>query len=446
MSIGAVTLQCPSCGGVFLTLQQSGVVEICPHCAVSSARSNYFQTNVVVGAAAKTELPSKREAVTPVLPDVFFPHTPAKSGHYVDKAPAPSPPVALPMPAPAAVEARAVAAPPTSPPTTDDTSSKPVPDPSPLANASVQPFGIDPPLTSVGPRARKPGLGVVCFLMLSCLSGAVIWMATRKPDAAVVSRTESLPPPTAWQKPVVPQPEVAPKTEAKPKDEIVLRARADDVHMANLAESMAKGLDAATTTDERLRFIDQPENYRADVERFFASKGGKLDLVRIEPSVGMIIVLPSGDEEKLFKLTTKKCPDGAIIRTILKDDKAVLHWPLFEQSHDYLFDRYKKETGGTDTPSVWFTVICRLTQAFDLKGPSKDNWICLEAQGSLAAGGTGQVYVAKDTPAGRLLTAKMTWGRVYLTDLLIGNMELDGQKVHVVLDCAGTQPAGRPVR
>lgn len=438
MSAGAVTLQCSSCGGVFLTLQQGGILEICPHCAVSALRESYHPTDAAVGARARTELPTKRETISPVLPDVFFPQTPTKSGHHVDdQTPAP------PAPAVFAESAPVVTDPPVAPPVSSPQSEVRAEVP---AAGSARPFGIDPPLKSAGLPGRKNLLGVISFLMLSCLAGAVVWLATKKQDSIVVPQTEPVPPPKAVQKPAVQVAVTPPKPDAQTQEEIVLRARADDVHMANLVDAMVKGLDAAKTTDERLPFVDQPENHRAEVERFFASNGGRLDLVRIEPSVGSIIILPSGDEEKLFKLTTKKCPDGAIIRIMLKNDKATLHWPVFEQSHDYLFDRFQKEGGGPHAPSAWFTVVCRLTQSFDLKGPTKENWICLEAQGSLAPGGTGLVYVAKDTPAGRLLTAKMAWGRVYLTDLLVGKMDIDGQRVLVVLDCAGTQPAGRTVR
>lgn len=438
MSAGAVTLQCPSCGGVFLTLQQSGVLEICPHCAVSATRASYHQTTAEIGPHARTALPTRREVLEPVLPDVFFPQTPTKSGrHMDDQTPVP------PEPAVSAEATPVEAAPPTAPPVSSPQREV---RPETLANGSARPFGIDPPLKSAGPQSRKNRLGVISFLILSCLAGAVIWMATKKQDAIVVPQEQPVSSEKIGQTPVVPEPVKPPKVDPPTQEEMVLRARANDVHMANLADEMVKGLDAAKTTDERLQYVDQPENHRAEVERFFASNGGKLDLVRMEPSVGSITVLPTGDEEKLFKLTTKKCPDGAIIRMIMKNDKAVLHWPAFEQSHDYIFDRFQKEAGGADAPSAWFTVVCRLTQAFDLKGPTKDNWICLEAQGSLAPGGTGQVYVAKDTPAGRLLLAKMAWGKVYLTDLLVKKMELDGQRVLVVLDCAGTQPTGRPVR
>ncbi len=435
MSAGAVTLRCPSCGGVFLTLQQSGVLEICPHCAVSAPRESFRPTSAEMGGQTRTELPTKRVAISPVLPDVFFPQTTIKSGRHMDDlTPAPEP-VPLPDATPEG------AATPVAPSISEESSPAREARPLPQTNGAVRPFGIDPPLNSASAPSRKRGLGVISFLLLSCLAGAGIWLATKKQEAIVVPRTE--PAPTVIE---APKPAPPIKTEIKPKDEVVLRARADDVHLANLAETMIRGLDVAKSMDDRLQYIDEPENHRDDVERFFASTGGKLDMVRIEPSVGTVIVLPSGEEEKLFKLTTKKCPDGAVIRLIVKNDKALLHWPLFEQSHDYQFDHFQKENGANDAPSVWFTVLCRLTQSFELKGQTKDNWLCLEAQGSLAPGGTGQVCVAKDTPAGRLLMGKMAWGKVYLTDLLIGKMEVDGQKVHVVLDCAGTQPAGRKVR
>lgn len=451
MSSGAVTLQCPSCGGVFLTLQQSGVVEICPHCAVSASRDSYIQTNAEVGPHARTELPTKRETVTPVLPDVFFPHTAVESGQHGDgQPPAPEPVVSpghgvVSETPPVSISTKDNEAQPAPPTDQKGNGSQNEVRPDPLGNTSARPIAKNPPLTLSSPPRRKRPLGWHTFLMLSFLVGGGIWLAMKKQDGVVVSPIETHPPAATVQKPVVPVPVAPPKTDAKIPEEIVLRARAEDVHMTNLAEALVKGMAAAKTTDERLQFIDQPENHRADVERFFAGNGGKMEIVRFEPSVGSIIVLPSVIEEKLFKMITKKCPDGAIVRTLLKDNKAVLHWPLFEQSHDYLFDHFQKEGGGPDTPSVWFTVVCRLTESFDLTGPTKNNWLCLEAQGSLAAGGTGHVYVAKDTPAGRLLVNKMEWGKVYLTDLLVGRMEIDGIKALVVLDCAGTQPVGRPV-
>lgn len=444
MSAGAVTLQCPSCGGVFLTLQQSGVLEICPHCAVSATRESYLQTNAEVGPHARTSLPTRREVVSPVLPDVFFPQTPKKSGHHVDdQTPPPAQAPAPPSPAVALETAPVADVPPVTPPVSSPQREV---RPETLANGTARPFGIDPPLKSAGPRHRQRRLGVISFLMLSGLAGAVVWMATKNPDPAMMPQSGPALIENVAQKPAAQDAETPPKVDPPTHEEIVLRAQANDVHMASLADAMVKGLDAAKTTDERLQFIDQPENHRADVERFFAANGGKLDVVRIEPSVGSITVLPSGDEEKLFKLTTKKCPDGAIIRMVVKNDKAVLHWPAFEQSHDYAFDRFQKDVRDPDAPSAWFTVVCRLKQSFDLKGPTKDNWICLEAQGSLSTSGIGQVYVAKDTPAGRLLMPKMAWGKVYLTDLLVKKMDVDGLQLLVVLDCAGTQPAGRPVR
>ena len=62
MSTAAITLQCPNCGGVFLTLQQGGGgMEICPHCAVAAPRGSYRSLQGGVGRPrARTDLPAKR--------------------------------------------------------------------------------------------------------------------------------------------------------------------------------------------------------------------------------------------------------------------------------------------------------------------------------------------------------------------------------------------------
>ncbi|RBP36633.1 hypothetical protein DES53_11672 [Roseimicrobium gellanilyticum] len=66
MSSSAVTLQCPACGGVFLTLQQgTGGAEICPHCSMSAPRARYRSMESQNSPGARTTLPPRRPESAP---------------------------------------------------------------------------------------------------------------------------------------------------------------------------------------------------------------------------------------------------------------------------------------------------------------------------------------------------------------------------------------------
>lgn len=66
MSSSAVTLQCPACGGVFLTLQQgTGGAEICPHCSMSAPRGRYRSIESQSSPGARAMLPPRRPETAP---------------------------------------------------------------------------------------------------------------------------------------------------------------------------------------------------------------------------------------------------------------------------------------------------------------------------------------------------------------------------------------------
>src|SRR5207247_2254001 len=100
------------------------------------------------------------------------------------------------------------------------------------------------------------------------------------------------------------------------------------------------------------------------------------------------------------------------------------------------------EDGGSPK---WFTLLCQRAHPFDLKGDAKNRWVCLDAQGSLSATGTAQVYVNRDSPVGRFFDTKLEWGRVYLLDLLIRKMDVEGRRSLVVIDSTSL-PGRTPLR
>lgn len=287
------------------------------------------------------------------------------------------------------------------------------------------------------------------LLVLGLLIASVTWLAFQGPEPVSIPRSDSPPALPASFKGTVTAPAVAyPPTEpapevkqaipnATPDAVVAMRARAADEHLATLAEKMVRGLENAVTQSDRLQWIDATEREQADIKRFFEARQGRFGSAQLEPSVGKVTLLPSGEEMKLFRLTTATCPEGAILQVREDGSRARMRWGLFEQSHEKTYDRFLAAADNGKGAARWFTLLCQRGHSFELKGATEKQWICLDAQGSLGAGGTGQIYVNKDSAAGRFLEPKTQWGRLYLVDLLIDRMDVEGRRLNVVLDCAG---------
>lgn len=287
------------------------------------------------------------------------------------------------------------------------------------------------------------------LLVLALLIGSVTWLAFHGPEPVSIPRSDPPPaPPVSSQgtvtAPAAVHPPAAPAPEVKqaipnatPDAVVAMRARAADEHLATLAEKMVKGLENAVTHSDRLRWIDATEQEQADIKRFFEARHGRFGSAQLEPSVGKVTLLPSGEEIKLFRLTTATCPEGAILQVREDGGRAKMRWGLFEQSHEKTYDRFLAAADNGKGTAQWFALLCQRGHSFELKGQTETHWICLDAQGSLGAGGTGQIYVNKDSAAGRFLGPKTQWGRLYLVDLLIGRMDIEARRLNVVLDCAG---------
>ena len=213
--------------------------------------------------------------------------------------------------------------------------------------------------------------------------------------------------------------------------------------LTTVAKDLLRALDEAATSDERMKWIAEPDSTRADVERLFGSTGGTLGVSSVEPNPGLVITLPSGEAIKLFRAVTARCASGAVIRLHPRDgQRYVLDWPLFAQTHDYAFDSFVTTADPTVAAAGrWFMVLCKRSRNTPTAGSENDPWLGLDVQGSLSAAGTARALVAKDSPAGRLLGERLDWGRVYLMKMLLVKREVAGKPAFVIVDCDGAPPA-----
>ncbi len=286
--------------------------------------------------------------------------------------------------------------------------------------------------------------------MVTLLIGSVTWLAIQGPQAISVPQSNPSPPPVAPAinkgtasapaptplptEPVLEVKQAIPNT--SPDELTAIRTRAAEQHLSAITGDMLNGLKNAVTTSDRLQWIDATESQQADLKRFFETHHGKFEPVQWELSAGKVMILPSGQETKLFRLTTTTCQEGAILQVREDGGKAKMRWSLFEQSHEKTYDRFLAETN-RNAPARWFTLLCQRAHSFELRGMTKDQWICFEAQGSLGASGTGKIYINKESPVGRFMEPKAQWGRLYLVELLLVKMGIEGHQLNVVLDCAG---------
>ena len=459
MNNGAITLSCPACGSVFLTLQQGGALEICPHCANSAPRSAYSIEQIHTSSRDATIFPQKKriKSVEP-LPDTRPPE-PAPEFVVVAATPPPAPPPSPPERQPA------VFAP--APPITPQVQVEPQPawpglgvpgapsDPQRLAKAqrslvtkSSQPTA-QPETNSVGPseqslEVRPASSGCLGFLMfLSFVALCTIgWFLVNQPSefkaAAPVKPAPQAPAAEVLQ---APKPELQDPHASEPAIEMrrAVPASSDKpaapAFQITHAGAVVEALEKAKTLDERLLLIDSPSRNRESVESFFKQNDNSLRAVRVEGPTNRTDIA-TGATTPLFRLITEKCPVGAMVRLIAKPDgEPALDWPLFIQSHSLSFDKFVKKEDPDAPKTARFTAIMQRSRDFELPEPERSAYDSFLAQGSLSKEGTSRVYVAKNSPAGRLLSTRMTWGETYFVEILLGEVEIASKPVLVVLEC-----------
>lgn len=272
-------------------------------------------------------------------------------------------------------------------------------------------------------------------------------IAAAKPET---SKVETPKPVVAAVKPEAPKPEMAkvepPKPVAvapPPPLEVTRPAQpaltpVSEAMLQEAATKSATALNATTPAASKLAVISEAGRYSAEVEQFFKDHPS-LGASDPEASSGKVVVLPGGEDAKVFRMITRSCPEGALLYFHTNNGKILLDWPLFKQSHDKTYDKFVTNPNNAVAPQ-WFSALCRRTHTTALKGTAKDQWIALDAQGSLATIGAAVVYVDKNSPVGRYLDQKLTWDRIYLVNLRLGKKILEGQSVNVILECEEAKP------
>ncbi len=221
------------------------------------------------------------------------------------------------------------------------------------------------------------------------------------------------------------------------KQEIIpqaIRDRFTALDLGTAAADIVRKLNEATTTDDRLTVIYNPEENRADVERFFTGLGGPWKPLSMEAGV-LITDLTTGQQIPIFKLMTEDFSTGLILRMIPDENKKLLlDWPLASQSHDLTFDHFISNSELPDGSAQWFTLMFKRTHDFALREPHKHSYDCFLMQGSFSASGNALVYVHQDSAIGRLLASRTDWNHTYIARALIAKTSLGTQRVHVLLD------------
>ena len=488
---GAITLECPACGRVFLTLQHGGAMEICPHCANSAPRSAYFAVPVPTGQRDATPLPERRvEPLAPLVPMPYpdpVPEAPvhALPVHHMQPSWQALPPTteSAPVPAPSAsaffqqTPAAPLAfapAPEISPPTAtfvpaSEVMEPPVPEPtwpglgptvtvepvtapalkpmrSPVAKSSAP--TAQPSLNSVGPATeqdrRQPSTANGFMVFLAVIAMAFVsWFLWFQPEQITVpapTKPTAAPSPPASTVPSAPKPappplKVEPSVETRRAVPATVPPAPSPTPQSSNVADLIKNLETATTTDERLKVVADPAQNRESMEAFFNDLGGHLNPVRIEAGP-VVTELTTGKDSPLYRLITAKCSSGAIVRLPSATGSALIDWPFFVQTHSLSFDQFASPNAPAEPKTKRFTLLMQRSRDFELPDPERSVFDSFLAQGSMSSAGTVRIYVAKDSVAGRLLATRMAWGKTYLVEALLGHTEIGGKRALAVLDCS----------
>ncbi len=193
------------------------------------------------------------------------------------------------------------------------------------------------------------------------------------------------------------------------------------------------GLDAASSTEERLRWIAEPDSNVTSLEKLFASRGGRLNIREIEDIPGTIKELPGGADVQLFRVTAPGVKQGALARLVDRDGRKVVDWTLLAQTYDFSFDRFVATNLAVPGKSEWFTTLCTLLPA---AGGDRGQ-LQVKLTGSLAETGYAIAWTPKDSEAGHYIQKEMVPGQTYLMEVRVGTDA--GKRRLLIEDCAGTQ-------
>lgn len=446
----AYSIQCPACGAAFLATQtRTSSITTCPHCAYN-APLQAFQAAGMSSLGDATALPVRRRNPRQQVPQPL---------------PLPQPIQAhQPPPAPAL---------PIFPETQESTSSPP---PTPVQLASI--VSALPPLTPARPTLPQPDsfipqtefaalaqaapqhssrsfwLGLLGFLAVSAVSAGAAWllwqnrsieqtpaemppseeirpavMATQPPLQTEATRSESLK--TENSEPVSP---AAPMPAAAPAMSLIeFEALSDRV--LKEGEQIFRNLLADPVAG--LTFIDQSEKAAAQVAAFF-ERHPSLTATSFQKVPVAPRDLQTGQPVLMLQVTTSANTEGgALLRFhISEDDRMLLDWPLFEETHENALQHYinSNEKSG----SRWFTVGLRRNHGLELDNSMRQIHHVFDLQASAKSLLDVPGIVVRDLPVGRYLDQRTEWQAIHTARLLLRSRTLEsGLKCVEIVDCEG---------
>ena len=264
-------------------------------------------------------------------------------------------------------------------------------------------------------------------------------------DAEAVTTPTALTPPTTPPLPSPPEP--APPPAPAPAQEEVRRAMPSDAATLSItqedplpaiATKLMFGIDAATSPEERARWIANPEQYAANMERLLRTRGGRLNTREVTPLPAPVYALPTGEEVPLFRVSSPASRGGAILRLHPQNGAYVIDWPLFAQTYDNAFDRFVATNRAIPGKAEWYTVLCSLVGDPASKEGQRETHLRLQVQGSLAETGSTEAWVEKTSPVGRYLLKEMAPRRMYLVEMQFSASDAGSRRL-MVLDCDATR-------
>lgn len=453
----AYSIQCPACGAAFLAHHtRPSSITTCPHCAYN-APLVAFQAAGMTSLGSATALPLRRREPrhSQALP---LPAT--QPGLASPIATVPSPPV---EPAPALF------------PEIPHLNPSPPPPPEPT---TLTPLRTLPPLTSARPTLLQPEaflpqtefavlaqsaqkrssrpfwLGLFGTLAaLSAIAGALwlVWQTrTIENQAASPLPSEEIrpavrPAPSQLQTGNDPAPPTAIPQPGTPTTPTTLEQEPgmSPLEIDRLSEwVLEQGPEVfrqiIASPETRLDCIDQGAKQSPQVAAFFA-RHPKLTALSFQKIPIAPRDLQTGHPVFMIQVATSDSPESdALLRYhITPDNRLLLDWPLFEETHEKALHDFITSSSNT-TSSRWFSVGLRRNHGLALESSQRELHHAFDLQASAKNLLEMPGIVVKDLPVGRYLDQRTEWQAVHLTRLLLRKRTLDsGLKCLEIIDCKG---------
>lgn len=293
----------------------------------------------------------------------------------------------------------------------------------------------------------RSGIGTLAFLMVVLAATYLLWRARSiEPSSSDSQPTEDVRPATPIatslssdlsKTPIPPPPNPTPETPiiSEPPG-----ATALDLELLS-ERVLTEGSDLFRQTlinpDSCLAHVDQFAKHRLQIASFF-ERHPKIVAEAFQKVPVAPRDLQTGLPVQMLQVTTSANPEsGALLRFhISPDDRLLLDWPLFEETHEGALAQFVDSP--SETSSRWFSVGLRRNHGLDLDESSRSlhHAFDIQAASKSLLGMPG--IVIRDLPVGRYLDQKTEWRVIHMARLLLRPRTLDsGLKCVEIIDCEG---------